>query len=102
MGGSIDPPYKSDPSTSEDKNADLSLLGFYKAAGVGAPDHRGVGWTVRCDLSGAMSETTALDLKNLISWILTSDVRKWSNFRESIGCISYYPSVYFLQTIQSH
>ena len=45
-GGSIDPPYKSEPSTSEDENADLRLFGFYEAAGMGALDHRDVGWTV--------------------------------------------------------
>ena len=42
-GGSIDSPYKSEPSASEDEGTDLSLLGFYKATGVGAPDHWSVG-----------------------------------------------------------
>ena len=77
-------------STSEDENTDLRLLGFYKATGVGAPDHRGFEWTVRCDLNSTRSETATLDPKNLN--FMSDDVQ--SNFRESMGCISHYPSVY--------
>ena len=77
-------------STSEDENTDLRVLGFYKAAGVGALDHRGFGWTVRCDLNSTRSETATLDPKNLN--FMSDDVQ--SNFRESIGCISHHPSVY--------
>ena len=100
-GGLIDPPHKSEPSTSEDEDADLGLLGFYEAAGMGAPDHRDVGWTVRCELSSMMSETATLDPKNL-SFMDSDNARKRSNPWESTGCTSYHPSIRFSQTIQSH
>ena len=100
-GGSIDPPYKSEPSTSEDENADLRLFGFYEAAGMGALDHRDVGWTVRCELSSMMSETATLDPKNLC-FMDFDDARKRPNPREPTSCTPYYPGVYSSQTSQSH
>ena len=41
---------KSEPPTSEAENVALRLLGFYKAAEVGASDHWGVEWTAWCDV----------------------------------------------------
>ena len=78
---------KSEPSASENENAALRLLGFYKAAKVEA-DYRDAGGIARYDLSIAMSETTVLDPENLSS-IGPDDVQKWLDFWESIGCISY-------------
>lgn len=77
---------KSEPSTSENENAALRLLGFYKAARV--DDSRDAGGISRYDLSIAMSETTVLDPENLSDNGL-DDVQKWLDFWESIGCISY-------------
>ena len=78
---------KSEPSMSENENAALRLLGFYKAAKVDA-DHRDAGGVARYDLSIAMSETAVLDPGNLSS-IGPDDVQKWLDFWKSIGCISY-------------
>jgi hypothetical protein len=78
---------KSEPSTFENENAALRLLGFYKAAKV-EDDCRDAGGIPRYDLSIAMSETAVLDPENL-SVISPDDVQKWLDFWESIGCISY-------------
>ena len=95
------PSLQSEPSTSEDENADLHLFGFYEAAGMGALDHRDVGWTVRCELSSMMSETSTLDPKNLC-FMDSDDARKRPNPREPTSCTPYYPGVYSSQTLQSH
>lgn len=77
---------KSEPSTSENENAALRLLGFYKTARV--DDSRDAGGISRYDLSIAMSETVVLNPENL-SDNGPEDVQKWLDFWESIGCISY-------------
>ena len=79
---------KSEASTSKNGNAALRLLEFYKAIGTDSLDDRDAGGAVRCDMSVAMSETTVLDPENL-SGIGSGDVKKWLDFWESIGCISY-------------
>jgi hypothetical protein len=77
---------KSEPSSSENENAALRLFGFYKAARV--TNSRDAGGISQYDLTIAMSETTVLNPENL-SDIGPSDVQKWLDFWESIGCISY-------------
>ena len=79
---------KLEASTSENGNAALRLLGFYKTVGAESLDNRDAGGTVRCDMSVAISETTVLDPENL-SGIGSGDVKKWLDFWESIGCMSY-------------
>jgi hypothetical protein len=53
---------KSEPSTLENENAALRLLGFYKAARV--DDYRDAGGISRYDLTIAMSETAVLNPEN--------------------------------------
>jgi len=77
---------KSEPSPSENENAALRLLGFYKAARV--DDSRDAGGISQYDLSIAMSETTTLHPEHLRD-NCPDDVQKWLDFWESIGCISY-------------
>ena len=77
---------KSEPSTLENENAALRLLGFYKTAKL--EEHRDAGGVSQYDLSIAMSETAVLGPENL-SDISTDDVQRWLDFWESIGCISY-------------
>ena len=79
---------KSEPSASENENAALRLLGFYKAVRVEGSDYRDAGGIAKCDTSIAMSETAVLEPENL-SGIGSGDVQKWLDFWESIGCMCY-------------
>jgi hypothetical protein len=77
---------RSDPSVSENENAALRLLGFYKTARV--DDSRDAGGIAQYDLSIAMSETAVLNPENLRD-NGPDDVQKWLDFWEFTGCISY-------------
>ena len=82
---------KSEASVSENGNAALRLLGYYKAVRVDGSGYRDAGGIAQWDMSTAMLETAVLDPGNL-SGIGPGDVQKWLDFWESIGCISYLPS----------
>jgi hypothetical protein len=77
---------KSEPSKSENENAALRLLGFYKVARL--HNSRDAGGISKYDLSIATSETAILNPEHL-SDICPEDIQKWLDFWESIGCISY-------------
>lgn len=77
---------KSEPSVSENENAALRLLGFYKTARM--DNFRDAGGISRYDMSIAMSETAVLSPENLRD-NNPDDIQKWLDFWESIGCISY-------------